>query len=59
MLRIESVMVKLQYDANGQFKLTLPKALMTAKGWKKGDNILLQLDSKGNIILVKHNERKK
>jgi len=53
-------MVKLQYDSNGQYKLTLPKALMMAKGWGKGDNILLQLDSRGNITLVKKiNEKKK
>ena len=44
-------MVKLQYDQNKQYKLTLPKALIEAKGWKKGDAIRVSLDEKGNIIL--------
>ncbi|MFC1691201.1 AbrB/MazE/SpoVT family DNA-binding domain-containing protein [Nanoarchaeota archaeon] len=46
-------MVKLQYDNNKQYKLTLPKSLMTAKGWGKGDKIDILLDEKGNIILKK------
>ncbi len=44
-------MVKLQYDSNKQYKLTLPKALVEAKGWSKGDPILISLDDKGNIVL--------
>jgi len=46
-------MVKLQFDNNKQFKLTLPKALIDAKGWKKGDKIRVALDSTGNIVLKK------
>ena len=42
-------MVKLQFDNNKQFKLTLPKALIDAKGWKKNDLIKIELDSDGNI----------
>ncbi len=45
--------MKLQYDQNKQYKLTLPKALIEAKGWQKGDEIELKLDEKGNIILKK------
>lgn len=44
-------MVKLQYDNNKQYKLTLPKALIDAKGWKKGSEIKILLDSEGNIKL--------
>ncbi len=44
-------MVKLQYDQNKQYKLTLPKAIIEAKGWKKGDLIRVSLDDTGNIIL--------
>lgn len=44
-------MVKLQFDSNKQFKITLPKQILLAKGWKKGDNILIELDNKGDIIL--------
>jgi AbrB family looped-hinge helix DNA binding protein len=43
--------VKLQYDANNQFKVTLPKKILEAIGWKKGDEIDIELDSFGNIIL--------
>jgi len=44
-------MVKLQHDNNQQYKLTLPKALIEAKGWKKGDKIKIELDDQGNIVL--------
>ena len=44
-------MVKLQYDQNKQYKITLPKALVEAKGWKKGDRIAIILDDRGNILL--------
>ena len=46
-------MVKLQFDNNQQFKITLPKQIILAKGWKKGDTLNIQLDDKGNIILNK------
>ena len=45
--------MKLQFDKNNQYKLTLPKALIEAKGWKKGDEIDIKLDENGNIILKK------
>ncbi|MBN1544342.1 AbrB/MazE/SpoVT family DNA-binding domain-containing protein [Candidatus Woesearchaeota archaeon] len=44
-------MVKLQFDNNKQYKITLPKALVDAKGWKKGSRIKLELDGQGNIVL--------
>lgn len=44
-------MVKLQFDNNKQYKLTLPKALIDAKGWKKGSEIKIELDAEGNILL--------
>ena len=43
--------MKLQFDNNKQYKLTLPKALIDAKGWKKGSEIKIELDAEGNIIL--------
>lgn len=42
---------KLQYINNKQFIITLPKGIVLAKGWKKGDRIEFTLDDKGNIIL--------
>jgi bifunctional DNA-binding transcriptional regulator/antitoxin component of YhaV-PrlF toxin-antitoxin module len=44
-------MVRLQYDANRQFKITLPKQLVLAKGWKKGDVLQFELDKDGNLII--------
>ena len=44
-------MVLLQFDQNKQYKLTLPKALIEAKGWKKGDRIKIELDKDGNLVL--------
>ncbi|MBD3313989.1 hypothetical protein GF345_06105 [Candidatus Woesearchaeota archaeon] len=44
-------MVKLQFDRNKQYKITLPKALVEAKGWEKGDRINVSLDSKGDLVL--------
>ena len=34
-------MVKLQYDANKQFKITLPRQLILAKKWKKASSFAL------------------
>lgn len=50
-------MVKLQFDNNKQYKLTLPKALVDAKGWKKGSEIKIELDPQGNILLKRKNEK--
>ena len=52
-------MVKLQYDSNGQYKITLPKAIIEAKGWKRGDNITIILDDKGDMRLHNKNEKKR
>jgi len=49
-------MVKLQFDLNKQYKITLPKALIDAMGWAKGNDIKVSIDSKGNIILSKKGE---
>lgn len=50
-------MVRLQFDQNKQYKLTLPKALIDAKGWKKGDYIKIELDKDGNLVLKHETER--
>ena len=46
-------MVKLQFDANEQFKITLPKSIVMAKKWKKGDTIEIELDARGDLVLRK------
>lgn len=45
--------MKLQFDKNNQYKLTLPKVLIEAKGWKKGDEVEIKLEEKGGIVLRK------
>ncbi|MBS3127855.1 hypothetical protein J4410_01820 [Candidatus Woesearchaeota archaeon] len=52
-------MVKLQFDSNKQFKITLPKQILVAKGWNKGDEIKIQLDEQGNLILKKEEKGRK
>ena len=44
-------MIKLQYDSNGQFKITLPKQLILAKKWKKGQQLYFELDEVGDIVI--------
>ncbi|MBW2996707.1 AbrB/MazE/SpoVT family DNA-binding domain-containing protein [Candidatus Woesearchaeota archaeon] len=50
-------MVKLQFDNNKQYKITLPKALIDAKGWSKGSEIKVELDQQGNLLLKLKNEK--
>lgn len=47
---------KLQFPNGRQFMVTLPKALIDAKGWGKGDILEFTLDKNGNIILRRKNE---
>ncbi len=52
------LMVKLQFDNNKQYKITLPKALIEALRWKKGDEVDISLNNKGEIVLkVKKHKR--
>lgn len=44
---------KLQHPNKKQYTLTLPQALVKAKGWAKGDLLEFQLDEQGNILLRK------
>ncbi len=46
-------MVKLQHDSNGQFKITLPKQIVLAKRWKKGEVLYFELDDKGDLVVRK------
>ena len=56
--KVVRMMVKLQYDSNKQFKITLPKQILLAKGWKKGDNLKIELDADGNLVLKRQNDAK-
>lgn len=44
-------MVKLQFANGKQYKITLPKPIVEAKGWKKGDLIKVRINDKGEIVL--------
>ena len=39
--------------SNNQFFLTLPKQIVMAKGWLKGDQIKVELDTEGNLVIKK------
>ena len=41
----------LQFPNKKQYIVTIPKGLVMAKGWKKGDKLEFIIDNKGDIIL--------
>jgi bifunctional DNA-binding transcriptional regulator/antitoxin component of YhaV-PrlF toxin-antitoxin module len=43
--------MKLQQMNGRQFFVTLPNQIVRAKGWSKGDNINIEIDKKGDIVL--------
>lgn len=45
--------MKLQETNTGQFWITIPKALVKAMGLKKGDELHVQISSRGNLEIVK------
>ena len=45
--------MKLQQLKNGACVLTLPKQIVDAKQWKKGDDIKIRINDKGEIVLYK------
>ena len=45
--------MKLQKMNNRQFFVTLPNQIIRAKNWKKGEDIKIEIDSKGNLVLSK------
>ena len=47
------VKMKLQQMKNRQYFITLPNQIIRAKGWKKGEEIKIEIDLKGNLVLKK------
>ncbi len=43
----------IQFRNKRQFVVTLPKGLILAKAWKKGDKLKFVLDNAGSIIIKK------
>ena len=52
--------MKLQNN-KGQFKLTIPKDIVNAKGWNQGQDLIIIMDSPGNLIIkeIKGSKKKK
>ncbi len=44
---------KLQYPNKKQYIITIPKSLVLAKGWKKGNLLEFVINNKGEIIVRK------
>ena len=44
-------MPKIQ-QTNDQFVITLPKALVSQKGWEKGQELFLVFNERGNVELT-------
>ena len=44
---------KLQQMKQGQYFLTIPSQIVRLKQWNKQDEILFEIDVKGNIVLRK------
>jgi len=45
--------MKLQQMKNGQYFVCLPRQIVRAKSWKKRDEIKIEIDFRGNIVLKK------
>ena len=48
--------MKLQNN-NGQFRLTIPKDLVLAKGWDQGTELVIAIDAIGNLIIQEIRKR--
>ena len=45
---------KLQYPNQKQYIITIPKSLVLAKGWKKGNILEFTINNHGEIVLRKN-----
>ena len=45
--------MKLQQLKNGAYVITIPKQLAYAKKWSKGDNIKVEINKEGDLVLKK------
>ena len=44
------IMMKL-CENKGRFSITIPKDIIIKKGWKKGTNVLVNFNERGNVEL--------
>lgn len=40
-------------NSNGTFYIALPKRIVMAKGWQYGDELEVEIDNKGNLVIKK------
>lgn len=45
--------MKLQETNTGQYIMTVPKPLVQAIGLKKGDDLIVQINTRGNLEIIK------
>ncbi|MDP6648390.1 MAG: AbrB/MazE/SpoVT family DNA-binding domain-containing protein [Candidatus Woesearchaeota archaeon] len=50
---MQRVKVQQMSKEHGSYFITLPKQILNAKGWNKGDYLNVEIDSKGNLVLKK------
>lgn len=39
-------------DNSGQYRITIPKSIAKAKGWKQGTEVILSMDKEGNVLII-------
>ena len=49
--------MKLQ-DNKGQYKLTIPKDLAKIKGWKQGTELVVVMNSEGDLVIKEIKKKK-
>ncbi len=49
--------MKLQ-DNKGQYKLTIPKDLAKIKGWKQGTELVIVMNSEGDLVIKEIKKKK-
>ena len=49
--------MKLQKTNRGQYYLTLPKNMVEAKGWSKGQELKIEFGPKGEFILKERDNK--
>lgn len=45
--------MKIQQLKNNNFNLTIPLQIIRAKSWKKGDDIKIEINKEGDLVLKK------
>ncbi len=53
-------MAKLVINKNGQCTITIPKEVIEATGWKKGESLYVgKIKGENNVFIEKNEEKKK